>query len=78
MLVKLCKTAAKPGATHQRFAPSFTMARESEKDEPDDAAWPVMKTPLPLVFSLPSIAVYTVSCADGSESGESRDFIALH
>jgi hypothetical protein len=42
------------------------------------AAAPVVNTPLPLVFSLPSIAVYTVSVAGGSESGESRDFIALH
>jgi hypothetical protein len=38
MLVKLCKTAAKPGAPHQRFAPSFTVIGKSEQDEPDDAA----------------------------------------
>ena len=43
-----------------------------------DAVPPVVKTLLPLVFSLPSIAVYTVWGVDGSESGQSRDFIALH
>ena len=50
----------------------------AKSDAQHNAVSPVVATPLPLVFSLPSIAVYTVSGADGSESGESRDFIALH
>ncbi len=50
----------------------------AKSDVQHDAASPVVTTPLPPVFSLPSIAVYTVWGADGSESGESPDFIALH